>query len=58
MSNPMARFAADRAAARDAKDPMAAVCVLATVDENGLPQARTLVPVSYTHLTLPTIYSV
>lgn len=43
MSNPMARFAADRAAARDAKDPMAAVCVLATVDENGLPQARTLV---------------
>ena len=26
-----------------AKDPMAAVCVLATVDENGMPQARTLV---------------
>ena len=39
----MARFAADRAAAREAKDPMAAVCVLATVDENGMPQARTLV---------------
>ena len=39
----MARFAADRGAAREAKDPMAAVCVLATVDEGGLPQARTLV---------------
>ncbi len=43
MSDPVARFAADRAAAREAKDPMAAVCVLATVDENGMPQARTLV---------------
>ena len=43
MSDPMARFAADRGAAREAKDPMAAVCVLATVDEGGLPQARTLV---------------
>lgn len=43
MSDPIARFAADRAAAREAKDPMAAVCVLATVDENGMPQARTLV---------------
>ena len=43
MSDPIARFAADREAAREAKDPMAAVCVLATVDEAGLPQARTLV---------------
>jgi pyridoxine/pyridoxamine 5'-phosphate oxidase len=39
----MEQFKADRARAREAGDPMAAVCVLATVDNNGLPDARTLV---------------
>jgi pyridoxamine 5'-phosphate oxidase len=43
MQDPLSRFKADRQAAWDAKDPMAAVCVLATVDSDGLPQARTLV---------------
>lgn len=43
MQDPLARFRADRQAAWDAKDPMAAVCVLATVDAEGQPQARTLV---------------
>lgn len=43
MQDPLLRFKADRQAAWDAKDPMAAVCVLATVDADGLPQARTLV---------------
>ena len=41
--DPLQRFTHDRQAARDAKDPMAAVCVLATVDQRGMPQARTLV---------------
>ena len=41
--DPPQRFTHDRQAARDAKDPMAAVCVLATVDQRGMPQARTLV---------------
>jgi len=36
-------LAEDRARARAAGDPMAALCVLATVDANGWPQARTLV---------------
>ena len=43
VDDPLLRFQEDRREARDAKDPMAAVCVLATVDEDGLPQARTLV---------------
>ena len=43
VDDPLLRFQEDRRKARDAKDPMAAVCVLATVDEDGLPQARTLV---------------
>ena len=43
IDNPLLRFQEDRQKARDANDPMAAVCVLASVDENGLPQARTLV---------------
>lgn len=43
MNDPLIRFYADRQAARDAQDPMAAVCVLATVDDLGWPQARTLV---------------
>ena len=41
--NPLLRFQEDRRRAREAEDPMAAVCVLATVDKNGVPQARTLV---------------
>ena len=43
IDNPLLRFQEDRQKARDANDPMAAVCVLASVDGNGLPQARTLV---------------
>ena len=43
MNKPIEKFQADRARARDAGDPMAAVCVLATVDEDGRPEARTLV---------------
>ena len=41
--NPLLRFQEDRRRAREAEDPMAAVCVLATVDKNGIPQARTLI---------------
>lgn len=41
--DPLARLQADRNRARSAGDPMAALCVLATVDANGWPQARTLV---------------
>jgi pyridoxamine 5'-phosphate oxidase len=43
VNKPIEKFQADRARARDAGDPMAAVCVLATVDEDGRPEARTLV---------------
>lgn len=43
MSTPLELFQADRARAREAGDPMAAVCVLATVSDDGQPQARTLV---------------
>lgn len=43
MQDPLVQFHADRQLARDAGDPMAHVCVLATVDEQGRPQARTLV---------------
>ena len=43
VDNPLLQFQEDRQKARDANDPMAAVCVLASVDENGFPQARTLV---------------
>ena len=43
MDNPLLHFQEDRQKARDANDPMAGVCVMATVDEHGLPQARTLV---------------
>ena len=38
--NPLLRFQEDRRP--EAEDPMA-VCVLATVDKNGIPQARTLI---------------
>ena len=41
--DPLQRLAADRAKARTANDPMAALCVLATVDAQGQPHARTLV---------------
>lgn len=43
MQRPLQRFFQDRQLARQAQDPMAAVCVLATVDGAGRPQARTLV---------------
>jgi len=43
MQNPLTQFHSDRQLARDAGDPMAHVCVLATVDGRGYPQARTLV---------------
>ncbi|MEZ5596220.1 MAG: pyridoxamine 5'-phosphate oxidase family protein [Pseudomonadales bacterium] len=43
MDDALARFHQDRKRARDAGDPMAALCVLATVDGSGFPQARTLV---------------
>ncbi|MCZ6855868.1 MAG: pyridoxamine 5'-phosphate oxidase family protein [Gammaproteobacteria bacterium] len=41
--DPLARFLADRAQARTAEDPCANLCVAATVDADGEPQARTLV---------------
>ncbi len=43
LADPMLSFQTDRQRAKEANDPMAAVCVLATVDAAGLPQARTLV---------------
>lgn len=43
MTTPLDLFQSDRARAREAGDPMAAVCVLATVAEDGKPEARTLV---------------
>lgn len=43
MTDPLALLAADRALARERQDPCAALCTLANVDANGLPQARTLV---------------
>ena len=43
MINPLELFQADRSRAREAGDPMAVVCVLATVDSDGQPEARTLV---------------
>ena len=43
MMSPIEQFQADRTRAREAGDPMAAVCVLATIDEHGHPEARTLV---------------
>lgn len=43
MKDPLALLAADRALARERRDPCAALCTLANVDAGGLPQARTLV---------------
>ncbi len=41
--DPITRLNADRASARTANDPMAALCTLATVDAQGQPHTRTLV---------------
>jgi len=41
--DPIERLTVDRAKARAANDPMAALCILATVDAQGQPHARTLV---------------
>lgn len=43
MTDPLIRLAADRALARERRDPCAALCTLANVDGDGRPQARTLV---------------
>ena len=43
MADPIALLCADREAARAESDPNANLCVLATVDRQGEPQARTLV---------------
>lgn len=42
-TDPLQRLAADRASARARQDPCAGLCTLANVDEEGLPQLRTLV---------------
>ena len=42
-TDPLQLLANDRRLARERQDPCAALCTLANVDENGLPQARTLV---------------
>lgn len=41
--DPLATLRADRQLARERQDPCANLCTLANVDEDGLPQARTLV---------------
>ena len=41
--HPIEQLLADREAARDQRDPCANLCTLANIDENGVPQARTLV---------------
>jgi pyridoxamine 5'-phosphate oxidase len=43
MDDPLSLLADDRKKARTANDPWASLCVLATVDTNGAPQARVLV---------------
>ena len=43
LDDPLGCLATDRARARAANDPMAALCTLATVDALGQPHARTLV---------------
>lgn len=42
-ARPLERLAKDRNLARDREDPCAALCTLANVDGDGLPQARTLI---------------
>jgi pyridoxine/pyridoxamine 5'-phosphate oxidase len=41
--DPVSQLASDRAAARGNNDPCANLCTTASVDDNGFPQARTLV---------------
>ena len=41
--DPLALFASERTKAFEAKDPMAALCSVATVDDQGIPSVRTLV---------------
>ena len=43
MADPLARFAEDRALARDREDPCANLCTVATVTASGEPAARVLV---------------
>ena len=43
MDDPISLLADDRKKARAANDPWSSLCVLATVDANGEPQARVLV---------------
>ncbi len=42
-TDPMARLLEERAAARDHQDPCANLCTVASVDVDGMPDARTLV---------------
>jgi pyridoxine/pyridoxamine 5'-phosphate oxidase len=41
--NPVEKLRAERARARENEDPCASLCTVASVDEEGFPQARTLV---------------
>lgn len=41
--DPLALFASERTKAFEAQDPMAALCSVATVDDEGIPSVRTLV---------------
>ena len=41
--NPLEQLLADRRAARDARDPWSGLCAVATIDDQGLPDVRTLV---------------
>jgi len=43
MQDPVALLRSDRARAREARDPWANLCVLATVDADNIPQARVVV---------------
>ena len=43
MSNPLEQLAADRSSAFENKDPCAGLCTLASLDDSGWPDARTLV---------------
>jgi len=42
-TDPIARLLLERATARERQDPCASLCTVASVDSDGLPQARTLV---------------
>ena len=43
IADPLTQLLADRERAREAMDPCANLCVTATVDADGQPQARTMV---------------